>query len=204
MLQLRRMARSRRKRSNTFGKRGVKHSGTILANNGAGSTPAKLIVLKTGGGPRSTTGSPMTIQSFSSTDDDCKTGDIVKFINLHIQSGSRNTVEGAADRVGWLEWAFICVRENETEVPITNAGTQTLGDICTQMYRGECIYTGAIPVGDVQPVVGEISLKIPKTKQGIKLGDEWRFVTYFRAVGSISTSTIANRLIKSYNYIVKS
>ena len=129
-------------------KNGVKHSGTILANAGAASPPAAQVVLKTSGGPRSTTGSPMTIQSLASTDEDCRTGDTVKYINLHLQCGPRAfpTVEDE-EKNGWMEWAFICVRENENVLPITNAGTQTIGDIATQMYRGECVFTGSIPVG---------------------------------------------------------
>ncbi len=103
-----------------------------------------------------------------------------------------------------MEWAFVLVRENETEVPATRLGIQTLGDICTNMYRGECIYTGAFPVGNAQPVVGEIKLKIPKSKINIKLGDEWRFITFFRANSSTSTSTTVQRVIKSYNYLVRS
>ncbi len=146
----------------------------------------------------------MTIQSFSSTDEECKTADTVKMVNLHIECAPRTDQATTVDRLGWLEWAFVLVRENETEVPSTKLGVQTLGDICTNMYRGECIYTGALPMGSTQPVVGEISLKIPKTKQHIKLGDEWRFITFFRAVSSTSTSTIAVRLVKSYNYLVRS
>ncbi len=194
----------RRRSSRTTYKVGVKHSGTIIDNIGAGSVPQKLIVLKTSGGPRDTTGAPMTIQSFSSTDEECKTGDECKVVNLHIECGSRSNTGVQTDRTGWLEWAMVLVRENETEVPITRMGVQTLGDVCTNMYRGECIYTGAVPVGHEQPVVAEISLKIPKTKTKMKLGDEWRFITSFRSVESTSTSTTAIRLIKSYNEIVRS
>ncbi len=182
----------------------TKHSGTIIANVGAGSVPQKLIILKTSGGPRSTSGAPQTIQSSSSTDDDCRTGDEVDYTNLHLQAGPRQDIGTGSDRIGWLEWAFVCVRENETEVPTTRIGVQTLGDICTNMYRGECIYTGVVPVGSTQPTVSEIKLKIPKFKRKIKLGDEWRFMTAFRSVLSTSTATDTVRLIKSYNHIVKS
>ncbi len=146
----------------------------------------------------------MTIQSSSSTDDDCRTGDTVKYTNLHVEVGPRQDQGSTSDRTGWLEWALVLVRENETEVPSTRLGVQTLGDICTNMYRGECIYTGSIPVGNSQPAVGEITLKIPKRKIKIKLGDEWRFLAFFRAVSSTSTSTVAVRLIRSYNHIVYS
>ncbi len=182
----------------------VKHSGSFLANIGAATAPVSLIVLKTGGGPRSTDGSPQTIQSFASTDEDCRTGDICKLVNLHIEAGPRPDIAADKDRIGWLEWAFVCVRENETVVPITRLGVQTLGDVCTAMYRGECIYTGAIPIGNAQPVVAEISLKIPKTKTRIKLGDEWRFLTSFRAVDSASTGTATIRIVKSFNYKIRS
>ncbi len=198
------MPRSRRKRSILLSKVGVKHSGTFLANIGAGSPVAKLIILKTSGGPRSDDGAPQTIQSAASTDDDCRTGDICKFTNLYIQASPRANIDNNEDRTGWVEWAFILVRENENEVPNTRIGVQTLGDICTNMYRGECIYTGSVPVGNVQPVTAEIKLKIPKNKFKIKLGDEWRFLTYFRAASSTSTSTTAVRLIKSYNHRVYS
>ncbi len=185
-------------------KRGVKHSGTILANIGTGSNAISQIILKTSGGPRSTDGSPQTIQSLASTDEDCRTGDTCKYVNLLIQAGARPDQTTAQDRTGWLEWAFICVRENETVVPATRLGVQSLGDICTNMYRGECIFTGVVPVGDAQPVTEQIKLKIPKTKYTIKLGDEWRFITFFRAVSSTSASTGAVRLLKSFNYIVRS
>ncbi len=182
----------------------VKHSGTFLDNIGAGDAPQKFIVLKTSGGPRSDDGAPQTIQSAASTDEDCRTGDTCKLVNLHIECGPRNNIAEVEDRTGWLEWAFVLVRENETEVPITRLGVQTLGDVCTNMYRGECIYTGAIPIGNAQPAVAEITLKIPKSKKKIKLGDEWRFITSFRAVSSTSTANASIRIIKSYNYLVRS
>ncbi len=194
-----------RRRSRTGSiKPGVKHSGTFVDNVGPGSNALSLIILKTGGGPRSTDGSPQTIQSFSSTDEDCKTGDIVKYVNLNIQCGARNNIGNPEDRAGWLEWAFVCVRENETAVPATRLGVQNLGDICTNMYRGECIFTGDIPVGEAQPVTATIKLKIPKKKQNIKLGDEWRFLTNMRVVNSASVFANSHRLLKSFNYIVRS
>ncbi len=196
------MPRRSRKPIGLF-KRGTKHSGTIVDNVGQGSNAVKLVILKTSGGPRSTDGGPMTIQSFSSTDDECKTGDTCKYVNLSLQVGPRQGLS-EDDRTGWMEWAFLCVRENETEVPATNLGTQTLGDICTNMYRGECIMSGVVPVGSTQPAVATIKLKIPKLKQTIKLGDEWRYLTNFRSVSSTSTSTIALRVVKSWNLKVYS
>ncbi len=181
----------------------VKHSGTFIENAGGASTPGNFVILETSGGERSDTGAPQTIQSFSSTDSDCKTGDTCKQVNLTLQCSPRvNQTE--LDTTVWLEWALICVRANETEVPTTRTGVQTLGDICTNMYRGECIYSGAIPIGTKQPAVAVIVLKIPKHKKKIKLGDQWRFLTYFRDTVATSTSTNAVRVVKSYNYKIRS
>ncbi len=185
-------------------KQTVKHSLSLVDNIGQGTNAVNLIVLKTSGGPRSVSGAPQTIQSSASTDENCRTGDTCKFINLYAQIGPRSGVGAATDRVGWYEWAFVCVRENETQVPSTRLGLQTLGDICTNMYRGECIYSGMIPVGEFQPVTLAASIKIPKHKQNIKLGDEWRFITFFRAVSSTSVSTTALRAMKSCNFKVAS
>ncbi len=198
------MARFLRKKPIGLFKQGVKHSGTFMDNIGQGSNAVSLTVLKTSGGPRSTTGAPQTIQSAASTDEDCRTGDTVKYVNLNIQAGPRQLLGDSDDRTGWIEWAFICVRENETTVPATRLGIQTLGDICTNMYRGECIFTGMAPIGDTQPMIQIIKLKIPKKKQKIKLGDEWRFITFMRAVKSTSTVLTTTRMVKSFAYIVYS
>ncbi len=142
--------RHRRRSLQPF-KKSVKKSGTFLDNVGQGSNALNMVVLETSGGARSTDGDEQTIQSASTTSETCQTGDECKFINLAIQCGPRADTGNAVDRTGWVEWAFVCVRENETQVPATQLGTLTLGNICTNMYRGECIYTGAFPIGNAQP-----------------------------------------------------
>ncbi len=191
----------RKRRSNLVGKKGVKHSGTLIANVGQGSNVTRLDIMLTSGGQRSTDGSSQTIQSSANTEEICRTADIIKYVNLFIQAGARPDIGTPEARTGWIEWAFICVREDEKDVPTTQLGTQTLGDICTNMYRGECIYTGSIPVGNAQPITQPISLKIPQSKATIKLGDSWRFLTFFRAVSSTAAGTTNIRLLKSFNYI---
>ncbi len=190
----------RGKRSKLIGKAHTKHSDTIMDNVGAGSVPHSFVIMDTGGGPRSTTGTPQTIQSAASTAEECRTGDTIKYINLHLQAAPRSG-HPETEKMGWMEWAMVLVRENENTVPTTRIGIQTLGDICTQMYRGECIYSGVIPVGGAQPSVSEIQLKIPKNKTRIKLGDEWRFMSAFRATLTTAVATDAVRLVKSFNYI---
>ncbi len=180
-------------------KMGVQHAHTLLSNVGSGSVPTTFEVLETEAGLRTTTGGSQTIKDSASTAEVVNIGDTVKYINLFIQCAPRN---GSAnlDKGGWMEWAFVCVKESETTVPITDIGIQTLGVICTNMFRNECIYTGAFPMGTSQSNNIAISLKIPRFKQRIRFGDEWRLICYFRAADSTSVSTTAVRLLQSFMY----
>ncbi len=184
----------------TRGKIAIKHSDTNLDNVGAGTAPLSFNVLETEGGARTLTGGTQVIKDSADIGEICNVGDLVKYVTLFIQAGTRPDKATPQDRTGWIEWAFCCVKESETTVPITDIGIQTLGSVCQHMFRGECIYTGAIPIGDTQPVVAEISLKIPKSKSQIKLGDEWRFITSMRSVTSTSASTDVVRILKSFSY----
>ncbi len=179
-------------------KRSVQHGDTLLSNIGSGSVPTTFEVLETEGGARTLTGASQTIQSSASTGEVVRVGDTVKYINLFFEIAARAIT--AATDVGWLEWAFVCVKESETTVPITTVGTQTLGIICTNMFRNECIFTGCIPVGLNQSNCTTIKLKIPKFKQVIRLGDEWRFVCYFRSNNSADVQTASHRLVQSFMY----
>lgn len=186
----------------TKGKMGVQHCGTVLSNAGAASAIASQVVLKTEAGARNVTGANQDITAERDTGNKCNVGDCIKYINLFMQVGPRMNETGVEDedKTGWLEWAFVCVKESETTVPATTFGVQTLGVICTNMFRNECIYTGAIPVGNAQPNYLAVQLKVPKAKQFLRIGDEWRLVTQFRAVDSASTRSDAVRLLKSFMY----
>ncbi len=190
----------RRIRKVTRGKIAIQHAGTVLDNVGSAEAPASMVILKTEAGPRNVTGANQDITEKRDTGNLCNVGDVCKYVNLFIQSAPRTNIDTEKDRIGWLEWAFVCVKESETSVPITTIGAQTLGVICTNMFRNECIYTGAIPIGATQALVAPIQIKIPKSKCIIRIGDEWRFITYFRAVDSASASVGANRLVKSFMY----
>ncbi len=183
----------------TLNKVGIQHCDTNVSNMGGGSAPATMNVVETDVGPRTVDGSEQVIQDSSSTGEVCRIGDVIKYVNLFIEAAARSG-EADADTEGWLEWAFVCVKETETVTPITLMGVQTLASICTRMYRNECIFTGAVPIGARQPIVQTIKLKIPNTKAKIRIGDEWRFITAFRPSVSTSISTTAVRLIKSFLY----
>ncbi len=177
----------------------MQHAGTVVASVGAGTVPQEQVILKTEAGPRNVTGANQDVTAERDTGNKCNVGDIIKYVNLFIGVASKSAPvnnEGA----GWLEWAFVCVKESETNVPITTMGVQTLGVVCTNMFRNECIFTGAVPVGLSQPNIANISLKIPKTKSTIRIGDEWRFITSFRDLKSTGVSTDTMRLIKSFIY----
>ncbi len=193
------MARHRRM-GVTRTKVGITHADTNLLNQGSGSAPASFNVLETDAGARTLTGATQVIQDNADTGEVCRVGDIVKYVNLFLEIGPRNEIGTDQDRTGWLEWAFCCVKESETAVPITNVGTQTLATICKNMFRGECIFTGAVPVGTQQPNTMSIQIKIPKGKSSIHIGDEWRFITWFRSVSSTAAGTGNVRVIKSFMY----
>lgn len=193
------MAR-RRVRKLTMGKQGIQHAGTIVGNTGGASVPAEQVILKTEAGPRNVTGANQDITAERDTGNKVNVGDLIKYVNLFIQCGHRNAAINVDSGHGWLEWALVCCKETETNVPITTIGVQTLGVICTNMFRNECIFTGAMPIATDQPNYLPISLKIPTTKQFIRIGDEWRFITYFRDMLATSSDTAAVRLIKSFIY----
>lgn len=177
----------------------IQHAGTFIGNQGGATAPHSMTIVETETGARTTTGTAQSTKSFASTDETCNIGDTIKYVNLFLQAASRE-VETGDDRNGWLEWALVCVKESETAVPITQLGTLTLGQVCTNMFRNECIFTGAMPIGLTQGNYLPIKIKIPRSKQKLRIGDQWRFITYFRDVKATSTSTSAIRVIKSYMY----
>ncbi len=177
----------------------IQHADSFILNSGGAQAPSSLTVLETETGARTLTGGSITTKSSATTARIVNIGDIVKYVNLFIECGPRAT-ESSDEKGGWLEWAFVCVKESETALPITDMGIITLGTAATGMYRNECIFTGAFPVGTTQPNYLEIKIKIPKFKQNIRIGDQWRFVTFFRPTISTATQSDAVRLMKSFMY----
>ncbi len=193
------MARRRYNRV-TAGKIGIPHAGTVISSIGGATAPAEQVILKTEAGARNVTGANQDITAERDTGNKVNVGDCIKYVNLFIQVSPRPIQDTDQDKTGWLEWAFVCVKESETNVPNTTVGVQTLGVIATNMFRNECIFTGCVPIGTTQANYLPIQIKIPKTKQFIRIGDEWRFITVFRDVVATSTSTSAVRLVKSFMY----
>ncbi len=178
---------------------GIQHSKTSVGNTGA-ATVESFQLLETSGGARSLGGATTNITDTRTTGEVCNVGDVIKYINIFLEAGGRLDTDLQEDRTGWMEYAVIMVKESESPVLVANLAGQTLGDVCTKMYRNECIWTGAFPIGRDQPNNMALAVKVPKFKQKLRLGDEWRLAFHFRAVDAASTSVIAIRFIASTMY----
>ncbi len=175
----------------------VNHADTAVFNVGASSAPSVHIILDTEVGARTTTGGAQTIQVGQGTNEEVNVGSQVKYINLFLQGATKAPGAPTVDDVGWLEWAVVMVKETETVLPITNLGTLTVGVVANHMYRNECIWTGCLPIGGIQPNYQEIKIKVPKFKQKIRIGDQWRFIIAYRDVKATSTGTDDVRIVSS-------
>ncbi len=187
----------RRKRMSALRlKQSVKHTDTAILTIGGASTPSEVVLLETDAGARTVDGSTQNIIANQTTDNTVTVGCTVKYINFIIECASRpaETSGTSNDGVGWVEWAIVMVKESETTLPITNVGANGLGDVATKMYRNECIYTGCIPCSRSNPNCQNITIKVPKFKQVIRLGDEWRLYVIYRDVLVTSTATDSARV----------
>lgn len=193
----------RRKRASLLQrtKQGIKTSKTQILTIGSASAPTEYQVLVTDVGARTTTGGTQQIRDVASTEEDVTVGSIVKYINLHLQGCSRPDEVGASEDkgIGWIEYALVMVKETETVMPITNLGTTTVGDIATKMYRNECIWTGAMPISQSVSNAQTLTIKVPRNKQRISIGDHWRLYLYYRDALVTGTSTNTCRVIVSQN-----
>ncbi len=181
-------------------KTGIQHAGTLLDNIGPASVPTTFEVLETETGTRTTTGASQITKDSASTAEVVNIGDTVKYINLFIQCCAREGIGSSAEETGWLEWAFVQVKELEATLPITSLGTLTLGTVATNMYRNECIYTGMFPINRNGANVEKITIKVPRFKQKIRIGDEWRLIAAVRSSNSADMNTASYRLIMSFMY----
>ncbi len=98
---------------------------------------------------------------------------IIKYINIRFQSGLRDV---APRSPGFVEYAVVIFEEQQS-LPTLDAiitagmGTQTVGDLCTNLYRGNCIWQGAFAISEQVPGVLDLKIKIPnkwcKMKRGM-------------------------------------
>jgi len=180
-----------------------KHSDTKIHTIGPGTvvTP-EHIMRDTQVGARDPDGANDTIQLGRSYAEECNIGDACKYINIIIQAGPKLVSDPVlATSLGWIEWAFCCHKTTDASPTNTNVGISTLGDICTKYFREECVYTGAMPIGNLQCNVQTIMIKIPKKKVVLRAGDQWVLYIRARTVSSTETGTATFKVITSCNYI---
>ncbi len=175
------------------------HSGTlVVSQHGPGSVPTPHKIVETSGGARTLTGGVQTFATERRTDETCNIGDLIKFINIFIQCGPR--LDSNAISIGWLEWAVVAGKEDETVVPITSMGTQTLGVVCNRMFPGQCLLSGFFPVGEQLANGATIQIKVPKKFQFLVMGDVIRVIIYFRTANSVETGINNVKSFISYIY----
>ncbi len=184
----------------TRGKEPIKKSVTLLANIGAGSTVTELDIIVVP--DRSAGGATTTIIDNQTTGSTANVGNVIKYVNLCIEAGNRNDTPNPASSQdnGWIEWAVGFVKENDVSLAVTNLGTQTLADIATKTLRGNCLMTGCIPVGAIQPITQDIRIKVPKTMVKLQLGSSLKLYTAFRSINSADVRTDNCRIIMSALY----
>ncbi len=181
-----------------------KHADTKIHTIGpATASVANHIMRDTEVGDRDPAGADDTIQLGRGLGNECNIGDTCKYMNIHIEAGPRNVSATNGVNNGWIEWGFVIHKGTDAEPANTNLGTMTLGNVLTNYFRNQCIYTGAIPVGGAQPTVAEITLKIPKTMQTLRVGDEWTLYLFARTISATETGTTDFRVITSCNFINK-
>ncbi len=178
------------------------HSGTKVHTIGPGTviTPEHLI-RDSEVGARDPAGANDTIQLGRGFGEECNIGDWCKYVNIFIQVAARNIFDPILPtHTGWLEYAFCCIKADTAPPTGVNLGTSTLGDVCTKYLRHDCLMTGFVPVGALQPNGVALHIKIPKAKVKLTVGDEWILFLSARTASATETATDTFRVITSFIY----
>ncbi len=192
--------RRRRIKRRTMGKDPIKKSGTLIGGAIGPASPITAVTLAITPIGRDASGATQTIRDDQNTENIANVGDIVKYINVHLQCGARDSEEPEDDTSGWLEWGVIKYKEGVVAPVNTNLGLHTLGDILTKQFRGDCLLTGNFPVGGDTPNNAEIVVKIPDVVTKMQLGSAIVWYGHFVSVNNASTATDLASLRVSWNY----
>ncbi len=191
--------RRRRIKRQTMGKDPIKKSGTFIAGAIGPASVITAVTLNTTPLGRDSAGADSTIRDSQTTSNLSNVGDIIKYINIHLQCGARNA-SPEDDTSGWLEWAIVKYRESVVQPVNTNLGIKTLGDVCTQTFRGDCLLTGNFPVGGDTPNNAEITLKVPKVATKMQLGSAILIYCHFVSTNNASVAEDLASLRVSWNF----
>jgi len=184
----------------TLGKDAIKKSATLLSQIGNGSNPLGFIMLDSVS-TRSLTGETTTVRDSQDTGSLANIGDVCKYVNICIEAGNRaDNSPNDDDNNGFLEWGITYQQETRSAPSNVQLGTQTLGDVLTKTFRGNCLLTGCIPVGSSQPIVQDIVIKIPPKYIKVQQTSRMHLWVYFRSVNSTDLRTDSIKIILSCNY----
>ncbi len=185
-----------------MGKTPVKHFSSLFDNTGPGvATIFGHVIYRTDVGLRVQAGSTATIKDSATTGNVCNVGDLIKYVHVCIQCSPRGaSPTNDNDNAGWLEWALIFQREQDKTVTVANIGTGTLGQICTNYYREDCLMTGCFPIGTKQAMSTDLPFKLPEKCTKLRQGYILTILCYVRTSLSTDMRTDSHRLIASSGF----
>ncbi len=184
----------------TMGKEARMMSKTLLDDNL--TLAASIIKIM---GPTQFVSAAGTADVFENADtkDLCSANSVIKYINIRLQSGIRDIAPSAP---GFVEYAIVLFQKEEAEPTLNaaitaNLGTQTLGDLCRNLYRGDCIWEDSFPVSRENPAVANIKVKLPDKCVKTERGKYLMLLKAFRTQ-DVSDTTSDCRTWYSHNYKV--
>ncbi len=194
--------RHRRTFRKSRGKTSIKHGSTLVDNTGPGVGSFFVHrIYNVQAADRVAAGSPTNIQATQSTDETTMVGSQVYYANVCLQCSPRGAEPtNVLDNAGWLEWAVYWTRENDTDLLVTNIGTEMLGVLNGRTFRQDAIMSGCFPIGTRQAMSQDIKIKIPSRCCTLRQGDKLKIACYVRTSLSTDTRTDSHRLIASSQY----
>ncbi len=188
-----------RHRKVTMGKTPVKHESTLVDNTGPGvGSYFTHQIYVTDVGVRNVGGGVATIKDTATTGSKVNVGDIVKYVNACIQCSPRgaNPTQDN-DNCAWLEWALVFQKERDVNPNVSNIGVATLGVVCANFFREDCLMTGCFPIGSKQAMSVDLKFKLPIKCVKIRMGYVLNLICYVRTSVFTDMRTDSHRIICS-------
>ncbi len=122
----------------------------------------------------------------------CSPNSMCKYINIKFEISSDQ--ETAPENPGWLEYCLVWFDEQKTAPTVdaditSNITTQTLPDICRNLFRGNCIWFDTFPVATGIPICPTVSIKIPTKFVKQKRGRGLAILSNFRSINAAEATS---------------